>query len=396
MTQLIADAMRDSIESSSWIRRMFEEGAQLKAELGAENVCDFSLGNPILEPPAKFGEAVRELTGGSGQGLHRYIPNAGLPEVRAYIAGELAEATGMAYGAGQIVITCGAAGGMNIAFKALLNPGDEVVTFAPYFVEYDFYVANHGGKLVRAETDEEFQIDLKALEKVVTPRTRIVLVNTPNNPTGAVYPREKLAALAEYLRDASARHGRPIILISDEPYRRIVFDDLEVPWVPPLYQHTIIVTSHSKDLGLAGERVGFVAVNPAIEGGEELMEALILANRILGFVNAPALVQRILPLLKGELANVNYYQQMRDLLLPPLEQMGYEIVRPGGAFYLFPRSPTPDDVAFVKAAQAERLLVVPGSGFGRAGHFRISFCVTPDVIERALPVFERVLKAVKG
>ena len=396
MTQLIADAMRDSIAGSSWIRRMFEQGAQLKAEVGAENVCDFSLGNPILEPPAKFGEAIRELTGGAAQGLHRYIPNAGLPEVRAYIAGELARATGMAYGAGQVVVTCGAAGGMNIVFKSLLNPGDEVVAFAPYFVEYDFYAANHGGKLVRAETDAEFQIDPEALEKVITPRTRIVLVNTPNNPTGAVYAREKLAALADCLRDASARHGRPIMLVSDESYRRIAFDGLEVPWLPPLYEHTIIVTSHSKDLGLAGERVGYVAVSPAIAGGGELMDALILANRVLGFVNAPALIQRILPLLKGELADVEYYQRLRDMLLPPLQQMGYQVVRPGGAFYLFPRSPIADDVAFVKAAQAERLLIVPGSGFGRAGYFRISFCVTPEVIERALPVFEKVLKAAKG
>jgi aspartate aminotransferase len=396
MTQLIADAMRDSIQGSSWIRRMFEEGTQLKAEVGAENVFDFSLGNPILEPPAKFGEAIRELTSGEGQGLHRYIPNAGLPEVRAYIAGEMAEATGMAYEGGHVVITCGAAGGMNIVLKALLNPGDEVVTFAPYFVEYDFYAANHGGKLVRAETDAEFQIDIEALHKAITPRTRVLLINSPNNPTGAIYSKESLTALADTLREASARHGRPIMLVSDEPYRRIVFDGLETPWIPPLYEHTIIVTSHSKDLGLAGERVGYVAVSPAIEESGELMEALILANRVLGFVNAPAMIQRILPLLKGELADVGYYQRMRDMLLPPLEQMGYEVVRPGGAFYLFPRSPIADDVAFVRAAQAERLLIVPGSGFGRAGHIRISFCVTPEVIERALPVFERVLKAAKG
>ena len=314
MTQLIADAMRDSIQGASWIRRMFEEGAQLKAEVGAENVFDFSLGNPILEPPAKFGEALRELTGGPGQGLHRYIPNAGLPEVREFIAGEMAEATGMAYDAGQVVVTCGAAGGINIVLKALLNPGDEVVAFAPYFVEYDFYAANHGGKLVRAETDAEFQIDLEALHKVITPRTRIVLVNSPNNPTGAVYSKESLAALGGALRDASARHGRPIMLVSDEPYRRIVFDGLETPWIPPLYEHTIVVTSHSKDLGLAGERVGYVVVSPAIEDGGELMEALILANRILGFVNAPAMIQRILPLLKGELADVGYYQRLRDML----------------------------------------------------------------------------------
>ena len=388
--------MRESIKASSWIRRMFEEGARLKAELGAENVYDFSLGNPIVEPPERFHTALRELLDAPPAGLHRYIPNAGLPEVRAYAAAELAAATGMAYGAEHVVITCGAAGGMNIVLKALLNPGDEVVAFAPYFVEYDFYAANHGGKLVRAETGEAFQLDLEALERVVTPRTRVLLINSPNNPTGVVYPQDSLRALAGFLEDASRKNGRPIFLVSDEPYRRVVFDGLEVPWLPPLYAHTIVVTSHSKDLGLAGERVGYVAVSPGIEGGAELMEALILANRVLGFVNAPALVQRVLPLLKDELAEVGHYQRMRDLLLPPLQEMGYQVVRPQGAFFLFPRSPIADDVAFVRAAQAERLLVVPGSGFGRAGHFRIALCVQPEVIERALPVFEKVFKAAKG
>ncbi|MCZ6629654.1 MAG: pyridoxal phosphate-dependent aminotransferase [SAR324 cluster bacterium] len=396
MTQIISDAMRQSIEGSSWIRRMFEEGARLKAELGAENVFDFSLGNPILEPPPAFHEALRKLLSDPPPGLHRYIPNAGLPEVRRYVAEQLGTATGLPYGEQQVVMTCGAAGGVNIVCKALLNPGDEVVAFAPYFVEYDYYAANHGGKLVRAETDQEFQIDLEALERVITPRTRMVLINSPNNPTGAVYPEEKLRALAEILEEASRRQGRPIFLVSDEPYRDLVFDGRQVPWLPPLYAHTILITSHSKDLGLAAERLGYVAVSPGIEGHEELMEALILANRVLGFVNAPALVQRTLPLLKGQLADVSYYQKLRDLLLPPLVEMGYEVVRPGGAFFLFPRSPIPDDVAFVRAAQKERLLVVPGSGFGRAGYFRIALCVQPEVIERALPVFEKVLRAVKG
>ena len=396
MTSVIADSMRKAIEGSSWIRRMFEEGAQLKAQLGAENVFDFSLGNPILEPPARFHESLRELLSNPPPGMHRYIPNPGLPEVRAYIAEELAAETGLGYQAGQVVVTCGAAGAVNITLKALLNPGDEVITFTPYFVEYDAYAANHGGKLVRAETDEHFQIDLAALERVITPKTRAVIINSPNNPTGVIYPEADLKALADFMTEASKKQGRPIFLIADEPYRRLVFDGAEVPWLPKYYDHVILATSHSKDLGLAAERVGFVAVSPRAEGGAELMEALVLANRILGFVNAPALVQRVLPMMKGQLADVGYYQKLRDQMLEPLQRMGYEVVRPQGAFYLFPKSPIPDDVAFVRAAQQERLLLVPGSGFGRAGYFRIALCTTPDVIERALPVFEKVLKAVKG
>jgi len=391
---IVADAVRGSLERSSWIRKMFEEGARLKAEHGAENVFDFSLGNPILEPPPEVQEALRGLLTDPQPGLHRYIPNAGLPEVRSFIAGELGGATGLPYTAGHIVLSCGAAGAVNCVLKALLNPGDEVVTFTPYFVEYDFYVANHGGRLVRSPTDDSFQIDLANLEAVVTERTRAVMINSPNNPTGVVYPAERLEALAAFLREASARFGRPIVLISDEPYRQLAFDGVEVPWVPPLYEHTLVIHSHSKDLGLAGERIGYAAVSPHMAECDLLCDALVLANRILGFVNAPALIQRILPLVKGARVDVAYYQAMRDRMLAPLREMGYEMVTPQGAFYLFPKSPIEDDVAFVKAAQAERLLLVPGSGFGGPGHFRISLAVPEDVVDRSLPVFEKVLRQV--
>jgi aspartate aminotransferase len=393
---VVAAAVRASLERSSWIRRMFEEGARLKAEHGAEHVYDFSLGNPILEPPPQVREALQGLLASPAPGLHRYIPNPGLPEVRAYVAAELARETGLPYAANHVVLTCGAAGAVNIALKALLNPGDEVVTFSPYFVEYDFYAANHGGKLVRAETDADFQIDLEALDRVVTGRTRALLINSPNNPTGVIYPEHKLRALADYLNDAARRFGRPIFLLADEPYRKLVFDGNTVPWLPPLYDHTIIVTSYSKDLGLAGERIGFAAVHPRAAEAGLLLDAMVLANRVLGFVNAPALIQRVLPLVRGAMVDVGYYQRMRDRMLAPLREMGYECVTPGGAFYLFPKSPVPDDVAFVRAAQAQRLLLVPGSGFGRAGYFRISLAVTEDVIDRSLPVFAQVLQQVRG
>jgi aspartate aminotransferase len=395
MASVVADAIRSSLERSSWIRRMFEEGARLKAEHGADNVYDFSLGNPILEPPPEVHAALQRLLAHPAPGLHRYIPNAGLPEVRAHVARELAQATGLPYTASHVILTCGAAGAVNIALKALLNPGDEVVTFSPYFVEYDFYAANHGGTLRRAETDAKFQIDLEALDRVVTDRTRALFINSPNNPTGVIYPEASLRALADYLNAAAKRFGRPIFLLADEPYRKLVFDGNTVPWLPPLYDHTLLITSYSKDLGLAGERIGYVAVHPRAAEAEALLDALVLANRVLGFVNAPALIQRVLPLVGEATVDVAYYQRMRDRMLAPLREMGYEVVTPGGAFYLFPRSPIPDDVAFVRAAQAERLLLVPGSGFGRAGYFRISLAVTEDVIDRSLPVFAKVLKQVR-
>jgi len=393
---VVAKAMYASIEKSSWIRKMFEEGARLKAEHGADNVFDFSLGNPILEPPEQVRAELIALLNEPPSGAHRYPPNAGLPEVRAYVAGELKAATGLDYAAGNVVMTCGAAGGLNIVCKALLNPGDEILSPAPYFVEYSAHAANHGGVLKTVATTAEFQLDLAAMEAAIGPKTRAVILNSPNNPTGAVYPLADLQALADLLTRASAKHGRPIFLLSDEPYRGLVFDGVDVPWLPPLYPHTIVINSHSKDLGLAGERIGFVAVHPQAAELAVLMEALVLANRILGFVNAPALIQRVLPRVQGAMVDVAYYQRMRDKLLAPLREMGYQVVTPGGAFYLFPQSPIPDDVAFVKAAQARRLLLVPGSGFGRAGHFRISLAVDEAMLERSLPVFAQALQDVRG
>jgi aspartate aminotransferase len=392
MTQVVSEAMTRSMEGSSLIRRLFEEGARLKARFGAEAVHDFSLGNPMLEPPARFREAVIELLRSGRPGLHRYIPNAGLSDVRQYVADHLKAETGLPFAADHVVMVCGAGGGLNVALKALLNPGDEVISPAPYFVEYDFYASNHGGRIVRAATTPEFQLDLDALDAAVSRRTRAVILNSPHNPTGVVYPQSALRACADWLRQVSRRLGRPLFLISDEPYRKIVFDGVEAPSLFPLYEHTIVVTSHSKDLGLAAERIGYVAVHPAAAEAALLGDALVLANRILGFVNAPALVQRVLPMLKGELVDVSRYQVLRDRMLPALLAMGYSCVRPQGAFYLFPRSPIPDDLAFCRAAQEERLLIVPGSAFHGPGHFRIALCVEEAVIDRALPVFERLLR----
>jgi aspartate aminotransferase len=396
MTLVVSEAMARSMEASSMIRKLFEEGARLKAQYGENAVHDFSLGNPMLEPPARFREALFELLKSGKPGLHRYIPNAGIPEVRAYVANELKAETGLPFQASHTVMVCGAGGGLNVVFKAMLNPGDEVISPAPYFVEYDRYVENHGGKLRFAKTTPDFQLDLAALDDAVTDRTRAVIINSPNNPTGVVYPESALRALGDWLRRVSQMLGRPVFLISDEPYRKVAFDGIIVPSVFPLYDDSIVVTSHSKDLGLAAERIGYVAVHPRAAEAELLGNALVLANRILGFVNAPALMQRVLPMLKGEMVDVSRYQALRDRMLPALRNMGYQCVTPQGAFYLFPKSPIPDDVEFCKACQEEKLLVVPGSAFQGPGHFRIALCVELPVIERALPVFEKVIRRFKA
>ena len=391
MSLLVAQEMQEAMTRSSWIRKMFEEGARLKAEFGAHNVYDFSLGAPILPPPLELHEQLQALVALPVPGMHGYLPNAGLPEAREAIGQHLAQQTGLAFSADRVLMTCGAAGGLNVVFKALLNPGDEVMTLAPYFVEYGFYAANHGGRLVTVPSDEAFQPDPAAIEAAITPHTRVLLLNSPHNPTGVVYGEAVLRQVAEVLKSASEKHGRPIYLVSDEPYRALVFDGVDVPWLPKLYPHTIVVTSHSKDLGLPGERIGFAAVSPLAADGELLMNAMILANRILGFVNAPALIQRVLPALVGKTVDASYYQRLRDLLVEPLQQMGYEVVSPQGAFYLFPKAPGGDDIAFAQKAQEKRLLVVPGTGFGRPGHFRISYSVPAKTIAQALPVFAELI-----
>jgi aspartate aminotransferase len=379
------------MKGSSWIRRMFEEGARLKAEHGAANVFDFSLGNPVIEPPDAVRAALVAAAGESTPGLHRYMPNAGFPEVRDAVARRLAAESGFPFEARHVVMCVGAGGGLNVTLKTLLDPGDEVVLLAPYFVEYLFYVENHGGVSRIVETDGAFQLDLGAIEAALGPRTRAVLLNSPNNPTGVVYPRASLDALGALLRDASRRAGRTIALVTDEPYRRIAFDG-PVPWVFPSYEHTILVTSHSKDLALPGERIGYIAASPSLEGADEFVAGATFATRTLGFVNAPAIQQRAVANLQGVTVDPAIYRRKRDRLWGALTSMGYDIVKPGGAFYLFPRSPLADDVAFVRELQAERILTVPGIGFGRSGHVRISYCVEDETIERALPGFERVAK----
>ena len=377
------------MEEGGWIRRMFEVGITLKAQYGDENVFDLSLGNPIMEPPAEFHDELRRIAQNPSPGMHRYMPNAGYPETRQAVAATLSQETGLSFGAGEIVMTCGAAGAANVVLRTILNPGDEVIILSPFFGEYVYYIQNHNGVPVIVPTDAEFGLDLEAIEAALTARTRAIILNSPNNPSGVVYPEEGIRGLAELLMLAEARFGSEIFIISDEPYRRIIYDGLVYPQVFPHYERTVVVNSHAKDLGLPGERIGHIAVHPDYSGKAEMVDGLVFCNRVLGFVNAPALMQHVVRAVQNASVDVGEYQRKRDFIYDRLTGMGYQAVKPQGAFYLFPRSPLEDDEAFVAALQEYNVLVVPGKGFGTPGHFRISYCLEDRVLEGSMDGFAR-------
>ncbi|OGT95987.1 MAG: aspartate aminotransferase [Geobacteraceae bacterium GWB2_52_12] len=389
----IANKIATHISKSSWIRKMFEEGERLRQEFGAENVHDFTLGNPDVEPPEAFQRELCALAQNPLPGMHRYMNNAGYQETRAAVAEKLSRDSGTSVSANHVIMTCGAGGALNVVLKTILNPGEEVIILAPFFVEYKFYIDNHGGVPVEVWTDHEtFQLDIDAIEKALTPKTRAILICSPNNPTGVIYPAESLKKLGALLKNIHRRNGHLIYVISDEPYARIAYDGKHVPNIFPLVESSIIVTSHSKDLALPGERIGYLAVNPAMDTAMQFMEGAIFSNRVLGFVNAPALMQRLVAKLQDESVDIAAYQAKRDLLVDSLTKMGFEMVKPDGAFYLFPKSPLADDVEFVTLAQKHRILLVPGAGFGAPGFFRIAYCVGMDVIERSLPAWSALAK----
>ena len=386
----VARKIEGFMERSSWIRRMFEEGARLKAEHGVDKVFDFSLGNPNLEPPEEFHRVLRELIADEGPCWHAYMANAGYQHTREAVAAYVSREQGVEVPAQNVVMTSGAGGALNVIFKAILDEGDEVLVPRPYFAEYDFYIDNHGGVVRHVDTTPEFDLDLVALEKAVGPKTRAVLINSPNNPTGRVYSAEAITGLGKLLERTWIQCGRVVYLIADEPYRKIVYDGVTVPSVMAAYPNTIVATSYSKDLSLSGERIGFLAAHPDIPEVGRLMGGLILANRILGFVNAPALMQRAVALLQGTAVDIAPYQRNRDVLYRALVEAGFSVPHPDGAFYLFPRAPIDDDVAFVRELQEKLVLVVPGSGFGGRGHIRIAYCVAPETVDGALPLFREV------
>lgn len=380
----VSDNVRARMVEGSWVRKMFEEGISLKKRLGEENVFDLSLGNPVMEPPLEFNKELSRVVNNPTPGMHRYMENAGYVETRTAVATQLSRETGIEFKAGDIVMTCGAAGGLNVVLKTILNPGDEVIVFAPYFMEFRNYIDNHGGVTRALPTDEHFLPKLDALDAAITPKTKGVIINSPNNPTGVVYSEKLVHEIGKLLHEKEAQHGVQIFLMSDEAYRKIVYDGLEYVPVFHHYRNSIAITSHSKDLALPGERIGYIAIHPECSHQQELVNGFVFCNRILGFVNAPALMQRVLRNLQGVTVSIAEYQRKRDFLYRNLIEMGYSVVKPGGAFYLFPESPLEDDVAFVDELLQLNVLVVPGRGFGAPGYFRVSYCVDDRTIEGSL------------
>lgn len=389
----ISSKISGFIERASWIRKMFEEGTRLKAIHGEDQVFDFTLGNPSTEPPEAFNKALLNLVQNPQPGMHRYMNNAGYPETRAAVAQHLSRTAPATVEARHIIMTCGAGGALNVTLKTILDPGDEVLILAPYFVEYIFYVDNHGGttKTVHTRADS-FQLDIDAIEAAIGPKTRAIIINSPNNPTGVIYPPEDLKSLGDMLERKEKELNRTLFVLSDEPYARLTYDQATVPCIFSYVRNAIIVTSHSKDLALPGERIGYLAANPAMDDVDKFMEGAIFCNRVLGFVNAPALMQRLISGLQEESVDIGDYQAKRDVLFNHLTSLGFRMVKPQGGFYLFPESPLEDDVAFARLTQEHRVLVVPGQGFGAPGYFRIAYCVPMETIRASLPAWEKIAR----
>ena len=385
-----------AMSQGSWIRKMFEEGIELKQKYGAENIFDLSIGNPVMNPPEQFFEELMKIAQAPISGMHRYMPNAGLTNTRAAVASQKSLETGLAFTYEDIIMTCGAAGALNVVLKSILDPDDEIVIFAPYFVDYEFYTSNHGGVCKIVPPDEDFFPDMDALKESINEKTRGVLINSPNNPSGVVYSAEVISEIAQIIISKEKEFGTEIFLINDEPYKKIIFDEIVFPDIFQYHKRTIVATSHSKDLAIPGERIGYIAVNPNCNDKEKLMGALVFCNRVLGFINAPALMQHIVTNLQATTIDVDSYQRKRDFLYRSLVNMGYDVVNPQAAFYMFPRSPIKDDVEFVQILKSHKVLTVPGVGFGLEGFFRISYCLEDETLEGSLPGLEAAINEVKG
>lgn len=392
---ILAKRVNEYMGNASWIRRMFELGSELKQKYGKDQVYDFSLGNPDLPAPQAVGEALLEIARHASEPFaFGYMPNSGFDHVRAKLASHLSEEQGIQLDKEDVVLTCGAAGGLNAFFRAVLDPGAEVITFAPYFVEYGFYCENHGARLIAVPSlTPDFTPDLAALEQAINPKTRAVLINSPHNPTGLVYSHDQLAAIAQLLENKSQQYGHPIWLVADEPYRFLTYDGASVPSVLPLYPYSVAISSLSKNMSMPGERIGYIAISPKMREKKELIAALALTNRILGFVNPPVIGQKILDHALGSRVDIAVYEKRRNTMAEVLSRAGYQFNMPKGAFYFFPQAPGGDDVKFVERLLEERILAVPGTGFGYPGYFRLAFCVDENVIRNAESGFAKAAAA---
>jgi aspartate aminotransferase len=385
-----------NLGSSSWIRAMFEEGEKLRKIYGPDKVYDFSIGNPEMEPPVLVKESLKNIVLSDKLGMHRYMSNAGYNDVRQKVAEYVQKEKDVSLSPENIIMTCGAAGALNIVLKALLNPGEEVIVFSPYFVEYLFYIDNHCGKPVVVSTDKNtFEPDLELLKKHITPSTKAIIINSPNNPTGVIYSEEILSKMEDIISAKEKEFNSHIFIIADEPYDKIVYDGIKVPSILKIFRNSIIVNSFSKSLALPGERIGYVAVSDRIDDVDTLMGALVFCNRTLGFVNAPAVFQKVIADSLDQAVNVEGYKRRRDILYNQLTKLGFSCIKPQGAFYLFPKALIDDDVEFAKRAVKHNLLVVPGTGFGYPGHVRLSYCISMETIENSLPAFEALVEDFK-
>lgn len=386
MSKLLARTISEQLERSSWIRRMFEEGAKLKQKRGPENVYDFTLGNPDVAPPKAVIDALCRVALENRPNAHGYMPNAGFLETRTAIARQLRRDTGLEFSAEHIFMTVGSAGACNVILKAILDPGDEVIVLMPCFSEYPFYVTNHAGKLVCVETDDEFLPDVERIAAAITPRTRAIILNTPNNPSGRVYPERVLRELETML----SKLDHTVLVLSDEPYKHLVFDGGKQPEVASIISNTAICNSWSKSQAIPGERIGYLALSPRLPELDALRSACTFTNRILGFINAPAIWQWVMTEALDAKIDISGYQEKRDLLCDALARIGYAVTKPEGTFYVFLKTPIADDIAFVRLLTAEGVLGVPGTGFGRSGYIRLSLTVPREMIEKSIPGFEKV------
>lgn len=392
---MISERMTKLASGGSAIRAMFEEGKRLAAIYGKENVYDFSIGNPYFAPPDSVKNAIVDIiTNSDPMSIHGYPANAGFPEVRTAVADSLNRRFGTAYNAANIIMTVGAAGGLNVALTVICNPDDEVIVLSPYFFEYNNYIGNAGANVVvvPASAESGFMPDVDAIAAAVTAKTKALILNNPNNPTGVIYSADILKKLGAMLEKKAAEYGEPIYIISDEPYRELAYDGADVPWLPACYRNTIVGYSWSKSLSLPGERIGYLVIPTEADEGALIFDAAVVANRMLGFVNAPTLMQLAVARCLDESTDINAYDANRKLLYNALHELGYECSYPAGAFYLWVKTPV-QEAEFVAMAKTHNLLLVPGTSFGCPGYVRLAYCVSPDMIRRAIPAFKSLADA---